>query len=169
MSHLSVILWKKASLSLSLLKSKSCGVVDLFCFNFAWNASSESIWLSLHVSSSGFRCLTELEVWNGSLSRWSGNLPGGVCLDSVRGFLNDTFFFNKIGVLLVSCDIIIYINSNQNHSNLLFLLHWRDKTLIPYLKCCLWPYNFVCFQKVKKKNQQWTFAICEIKLNNWQN
>lgn len=132
LSHLSLILWKNASSSLSLLKWKNFALsgvfmIDLFSLTFDWSASSGSTWPPVDVSSSGFMCWTGLEVWNGSLSQWTGNLLAGACVDWIRGLLNHTFFLNRMGILWGSCGIKNWLKYNQNNSHIAFCIARHKK------------------------------------------
>lgn len=154
LSHLSLILWKNASSSLSLLKWKNFAlsgvfVIDLFSLTFDWRASSGSIWPPVDESSSGFMCWTGLEVWNGSLSQWTGNLLAGACFDWIRGLLNHTFFLNRMGILLGSCEIKNWLEYNQNNSHIFLHCKALKKWFLTFSGVFGWR-TLVAFKKRNK-------------------
>lgn len=112
LTHLSLMLWKNASLSLSSTKSKNVAFSGLLCTGLLsvtvrCNVSSlELISPAMDVSASGSICPARLDVWTGSLALWMVNLVAAVLSASkvlaTTGLLNHTFFLYTMGLLLVS-------------------------------------------------------------------
>lgn len=108
LTHLSLILRKNASLSLSSMKSKNSAFFRLLSEGlFSCNASS--LWLispALDASASGFFCSAWLDVWSGSPVLLMVNFVAGMCFASnvstTIGLLNQTLFLHRMGLLLVS-------------------------------------------------------------------
>lgn len=119
LKHLSCILWKNLSLSLSSMKSKNLAFFGLFgegFFSLTASCNASFISPSLDRSVSGFICSTGLNIWTGSPALEMVSLLTGVRFVSktveIIGLLNHTLFLHRMDLLVVSWEI-----KNNNNNN----------------------------------------------------